>query len=363
MQAPPEDANPLNRAYEGWYARTPVVCRALCLGLVACYAFSWILDLQRALETVPFRVVRRFELWRLLLAPCVGNSLLSTAVACMSLGDGVGPRLEQSWGSVRLALATATAVALINGAFCALCYLATLATGSMDGAFAATSGSWPVLMCLITIECLSSPDGTRQLPCFPVAVPRDRYPLALLLLLLLFGADKVALSLGVAYGYAYAKGYLELLKPRPALVHRCETSSALSCLTGDAAFVSAHGSLGAAGFTVSGGDWAPGDPENPSTTRRGFESMLDSLRAALPQEAPPPPGGPGRVLGGARVAAPATASAAAPLLEGSRFETPAAAPAAAPLTPAQTPPHAPQRTAAANREAILAAAERRANAS
>ena len=187
MQAPPEDVNPLNRAYEAWAARTPVVCRCLCVGLAACYGFSWILDLQRGLETVPFRIVRRFELWRLILSPCVGNSLLGTVVALFVLGDGVGPRLEQSWGSVRLMIATLTASIVINLSFCALCYLFTMMIGSAEPALAATSGGWPLLLCLITIECLSSPDGTRPLPCIPIQVPRDRYPAALLLLLLILG--------------------------------------------------------------------------------------------------------------------------------------------------------------------------------
>ena len=162
------------------------------------------------------------------------------------------------------------------------------------------SGGWPLLLCLITIECLSSPDGTRPLPCIPIQVPRDRYPAALLLLLLILGAPKLSLSLGCAYGYAYAKGYLEVLKPKPALVARCEAASALACVTSDSTFVSAERSLGASAFTVSGGDWA--DPENPSAVQRGFGTMLAEARqAAFPPE---PPGGQGRVLGRARGRAP-----------------------------------------------------------
>ena len=335
MQAPPEDHNPINRAYEAWAARTPVVCRCLCVGLAACYGFSWILDLQRGLEVVPFRIVRRLELWRLVLSPCVGNSLLGTVVALFVLGDGVGPRLEQSWGSMRMMIATLTASVVINVSFCGLCYLFTMMIGSAEPALASMSGGWPLLLCLITIECLSSPDGTRPLPCIPIQVPRDRYPAALLLLLIILGAPKLALSLGCAYGYAYAKGYLEVLKPKPALVARCENASALACVTSDSTFVSAERSLGASAFTVSGGDWA--DPENPSTSvQRGFGEMIQTARAewAATRTDIPPPGGQGRVLG-------------------------AAAPAAAPLVPAARPPPSPQRTAAANREAILAAAERR----
>ena len=227
-------------------------------------------------------------------------------------------------------LATFTASIVINVSFCGLCYLFTMMIGSAEPALASMSGGWPLLLCLITIECLSSPDGTRPLPCIPIQVPRDRYPAALLLLLLILGAPKLALSLGCAYGYAYAKGYLEVLKPKPAVVARCEGSSVLACMTSDSTFVSAERSLGASAFTVSGGDWA--DPENPSPVQRGFGTMLAEARqAAFPPE---PPGGQGRVLG-------------------------AAAPAAAPLVPAARPPPSPQRTAAANREAILAAAERR----
>ena len=98
MQAPPEDHNPINRAYEAWAARTPVVCRGLCVGLAACYGFSWILDLQNAMETVPFRVVRRLELWRLILSPCVGNSLLGTIVAYLFWATASGRASSRAGG-------------------------------------------------------------------------------------------------------------------------------------------------------------------------------------------------------------------------------------------------------------------------
>ena len=79
--------NPVNRAYEQWRARTPTVCRCCALGLAGAYGLSWVLDLGGLLATTPFYVVRRYQVYRLLLSPLVGNSLLGALFGCLAVGD------------------------------------------------------------------------------------------------------------------------------------------------------------------------------------------------------------------------------------------------------------------------------------
>ena len=122
------------------------------------------LDLRGALAAVPFYVVRRYQLWRLVLAPCVGNSLLGSIVALFVVGDGVGPRLEQSLGSVRMVWLVLSATPAIFGGFCLLCYVAALA-GHPTAVLADASGCWGLVLALVTLECLSAPEATRRLLC------------------------------------------------------------------------------------------------------------------------------------------------------------------------------------------------------
>ncbi|KAH8065388.1 hypothetical protein JL720_12805 [Aureococcus anophagefferens] len=206
--------NPVNRAYEQWRARTPTVCRCCALGLAGAYGLSWVADLGGLLATTPFYVVRRYQVYRLLLSPL-------------------------SLGSVRLLWTLVAATLAVNGAFCGLAYAAA-AAGALDAVLWTGDGAWAAVLALGTLECLSAPEATRRLLCLPVAVPRVYYPAALLGLFSLFNGVQLDLALGVAYGYADDAGYLALVKPSPQAVARCEASPLFAALAGDAHFVAAR---------------------------------------------------------------------------------------------------------------------------
>ena len=337
--------DPVNRAYEQWRARTPTVCRCCALGLAGAYGLSWVADLGGLLATTPFYVVRRYQVYRLLLSPLVGNSLLGALFGCLAVGDGVGPRLEQSLGSVRLLWTLVAATLAVNVSFCGLAYAAA-AGGALDAVLWTGDGAWAAVLALVTLECLSAPEATRRLLCLPVAVPRVYYPAALLGLFSLFNGVQLDLALGVLFGYADDAGYLTLLKPSPQAVARCEASPLFAALAGDAHFVAARAALGAAAWVPLADDAARADPEAGEPRRpSSFGGVVESLRSAVMRRPALAPGdaawgdAPGRVLGDAAGPPPAAASPAAAAHAGAA---------------------APARTSSGNRAALLAAAERRA---
>ena len=68
-------------------------------------------------------------------------------------------------------------------------------------------------MGLIVIECLESPDGHRRLFFLPTPIPTKYYPLALFALFTMFGGFNLGMALSMAVGFAYQKGYLDMIKP------------------------------------------------------------------------------------------------------------------------------------------------------
>ena len=342
-----DSENPVNRAYLQWRARTPTVCRSCAVLLFGSYCLSWVLDLSGVLATTPFYVVRKYQVYRLLLSPWVGNSLLGALFAGLTIGDGVGPRLESSLGSVRLLWVVVASALCVNGAFVALCYVVAVG-GYVEAVLASADGAWSVVLALVTIECLSAPEASRRLLCLPVSVPRLYYPLALLGLFSLFNGVQLDLLLGVAFGYLDDRGFLDAAKPSPQAVARCEASPLFARLTTDDTFVAARAALGAAAWVpVNDAAWV--DPESQQRggdARSSLSGVVETLRSAVMRRGALQPDdasawrNTGRTLGAGTANAPAPADPPGP----------GGAPAAA------------VPTSSANRAALLAAAERRASA-
>ncbi|KAJ1457831.1 hypothetical protein M885DRAFT_562312 [Pelagophyceae sp. CCMP2097] len=318
--------NPVVSAYEAWRARTPLVCRKVCEVLVCAYAVSWVFDLSAALSVVPFFVVRRLQVYRLVLSPLVGNSLISVLLTVLTVGDGVGPRLERSLGSMRLAALVASSVVGVNVAFVALCY-AVVSLGALDAALFTSRGLWHTVLTLVAVECLSGPEAARRLLCLPVDVPRLYYPVALGALWMLFsGGLGLDIPLAVGFGYLDNFGYLDAMIYRP-LAARCGRFDS-ACADSHADYISARAALGAAAWVPVVADAREAGPSVSQRLSEAYSSIMTRAAPADARDSRFPDAG-GRVLG------------------------------VDPTEPLLGEPAAPQRTAAQNRSTILAAAEAR----
>lgn len=328
--------NPFHRAMEDWRARTPLVCRLIAQGIVVCYAVSWLVDLRPTVACVPYRVVHKGEVHRLVLSPLVGNSLLGSFFACITIGDGVGPKLERSLGSASYAALALLSVTGINVAFVIFCFGAA-AGGSLDAVLALSAGVWGPLMALITVESLSAPEATRRLLFLPVELPRLYYPLALGGIIILFsGGPEIAL--GVGLGYAEHFGYLATFRPSAAAVARLESVRWLHSLVANPAYVTGRAALGAAAWVQLTQDAAWGSNDRQPS---GFASMLEALRRRV-------------------ASAPDDTSAGAPAARDRFPDSAGHVLGATAVAPGTATVPTPARTAAANRATILAAAEKRA---
>mmetsp|Transcript_18167 Transcript_18167/g.57058 ORF Transcript_18167/g.57058 Transcript_18167/m.57058 type:complete len:340 (+) Transcript_18167:1039-2058(+) len=323
------EENPFGRAYEDWRARTPLLSRVMAVGILVCYVASWLVDISWAVACIPYKTAFKGQVYRLVLSPLGGNSLLGALFAAFALGDSVGPRLERSLGTLSFGALTLVAVVGINLCFVALCLVA--AASSPEVALYVSAGAWSPLLTLITVESLSAPEATRRLLFLPIEIPRLYYPLALAGLFMLLEGPRLDLALGVGLGYAERYGYLSAFRPPTALLSRIETQRCLAHLVADPAYVTARAALGAAAWVqlTQDADWA----ERRSSS--GLATVLDAFRRRTAADEPVRqrfPDSGGHVLGNA----------------------------ASPAAPVVAVPVPPTRTAAANRDKILAAAEKRA---
>ena len=144
--------NPVVEFYKKWSDRTPYVTRTIVVSLVVEWVVSFFLPLEIYLGNVPRYTVLHFEIYRLLVSPMVGNSILMLVLAIMSF-QTFGTRWEGAIGSASFLSLMATISLMTNVIFTVLCYFLYL-VGTTSAMYWECMGFWTILFALITIECL-----------------------------------------------------------------------------------------------------------------------------------------------------------------------------------------------------------------
>lgn len=232
--------NPVLTAYQNFAERTPYITRVTMVGVVFFYLFSWIYDLDKALGNVTYFTVFRFEIYRLVFNPIVGNSLLNTIFMALFY-PSMGVKLESSMSSALFLWLIGFITLATNVAFNACCLL-LYAMGIPTAIFYGCSGFWVVLFGLITIECLLEPDAPRQLMFVPANIPSMYFPLVLYAFFSLFSGPQLDFFIAMIVGYCYAKGLLDRLRPSSMYLESLEATGGLL-----------HGVSRNRGWVLSGG--------------------------------------------------------------------------------------------------------------
>jgi hypothetical protein len=172
------------------------------VAVVGLYLFSWIWDLDRALGNVTYFTLFRFEVYRIIFSPIVGNSLLNTIVLALFY-PLMGSRMESSFGSSLYLWLLGFITVLTNVVFNLCCLLAYFFS-MPEALFYSCSGFWVPMFGLITIECMLTPDAPRQLMFIPVNIPSMYFPLVLYVFFALFSGPQLDFLLALGVGYLYS---------------------------------------------------------------------------------------------------------------------------------------------------------------
>jgi hypothetical protein len=216
----PAESNPLLHAYKEWVLKTPFITRNSLMVMVFVYALSWIIDLQIFLANVPAFVVFYFQIYRLILSPFVGNSILSVILIFLFYPQ-MGARIELMIGSTAFLSLFVIFTVLTNVVYVLLAFSLWF-LGMQFVIYYPSAGFWSIVFGLITIECMSDPESVRRIMCLPVDITAKWYPLCLFALFFLLGGADITCLLAICMGYGYAYGYLS-----PVLLTKEYVSSVL----------------------------------------------------------------------------------------------------------------------------------------
>jgi hypothetical protein len=230
-QQPNAQQNPGNAVlefYDQWSQRTPAVTRYTCFSLLAIYITSFfihadmvlgmsdeymlcvsIIIISCAVGDMPYYTVMHFEIYRLLLSPLVGNSFLNVLIL-LYMFPTIAGRMENSLGSLSFLTLMGVITLFVNLFFNVVCLILYWG-GSEPALFYNCCGFWTIVMALITMDCMFTPDVPRNL--IIVSIPGKYYPLVIYAIFsLLGGGNLLSHAISVFFGYAYSLGYLDRLK-------------------------------------------------------------------------------------------------------------------------------------------------------
>ena len=150
-QQPPQGGNPLAQSYNAWSEKTPFLTRIIAIITVVLYILSWFIPLDLLFSNIPRYTLYRFEIYRLILSPLVGNSLL-TLILGLFMFVPSGSRFESSIGSAAFGALLLTITLSVNLLFLASCFL-LYAAGINGALYWGCSDLWLWVFALMSIEC------------------------------------------------------------------------------------------------------------------------------------------------------------------------------------------------------------------
>lgn len=229
MSAPntnaPAPGNPVLQSYNAWAERTPFITRNSMVFLVMIYFITFFVSLESYLGDIPYYTILRFELYRLLLSPLVGNSIFTVLLVVLTYPT-LGVKMEASMGSsafLSLLLILTSVVNVFFNAFCLMFYI----LGAGDALGWACMDFWTLLFALITIDCLQTPDAPRRLLCVPYDVPSKYIPLLLYAIICLFSGFALSYAVSLLVGFLWMRGYLDRLRPSSQYLQTLEAEGGL----------------------------------------------------------------------------------------------------------------------------------------
>lgn len=214
--------NPFLEFYQKWCEKTPYVTRTIVIIILVEYIISFFTTVDIWFSNIPKYTIFSVELYRIIISPFVGNSILTLIILLLSYPT-LGSKMEWSMGSsayLFMIIAYSLITNIIFDVCCVLLYL----NGTPDALYYTCQGFWTILFSLITIECMRAPELPRRIMFIPVDIPSKYMPIVMYLFFSLFGGLSLSYAIAIVVGYVSTLGYFDTLKPSSSYLEELESS-------------------------------------------------------------------------------------------------------------------------------------------
>ena len=163
------------------------------------------------LADIPYFTVYRIQLWRLFTTPFITTGLISVIFSII-LWYSKASRLEKEIGTIKYMLIFFMNSFFIQILYCCLMLLFSLIIRSqipmkmkVTQYGVRNEGIWPILLCDITLLCLSNPEENMKFRFFPCVIKAKYYPLILFLIFTIISGFVIDFEnlCGIGFGFLY----------------------------------------------------------------------------------------------------------------------------------------------------------------
>lgn len=163
------------------------------------------------LADIPYFTVYYCQIWRLLTTPFMTTGILSIIFSLLFwYKDAV--KLEQDIGTVKYILIFCMNSFFIQILYCLITLLISLIIQSnilmkmkVTPRGVVNTGLWPILLCDLTLLCLSNPNENMKFFIFPCIIKARYYPVVLFLIFTILSGFNIDFEnlCGIGFGYLY----------------------------------------------------------------------------------------------------------------------------------------------------------------
>ena len=184
-----------------------VVCSTIIL-----YLINFIIPyVAYFLADIPYFTIYYFQIWRIFTTPFITTSLFSVIFSIYFWYEKAS-RLEKEIGTIKYIIIFFMNSFCIQIMFCILMLLLSLIIRNkaplvmkISQGRVRNEGIWPILMCDLTLLCLSNPNEIMQFRFFPCTIKAKYYPLFLFLIFTIISGFQIDFEniCGIGFGFLY----------------------------------------------------------------------------------------------------------------------------------------------------------------
>ena len=194
------------------------------------------------LINVPAFTILRFQIWRLITSVFITTNILQIILAFF-VWVKYASLLETSLGTIKytlIFLVNTFCIQVLNLLIYPFFSLVSKKSFNTEIKSRKNSGLWGIVMCEMTLLCVSNPESPMKLLLIPYTVKAKIYPIILVLMFILVNYLEIDVEIisGVIYGFIYFYYLKTKLQISDTFVQTLETNNAFKWLSNFKGFIS-----------------------------------------------------------------------------------------------------------------------------
>ena len=200
------------------------------------------------LINIPYFTIFHFQIWRLVTTPFITTGIINIILSLLFwYRDAV--KLEEEIGTIKYMFNFFIMSFFIQSLYCLLMLFISLIIQNtvilrlkLNAGGLENSGLWPILMCELTLLCLSNPDQEMRFFCFPCIIKAKYYPLVLFCIFTIISGFNVDFEIicAIGYGFLYQYYLYKKLEISDNFALKVENSFLCQWMANKKGFISIH---------------------------------------------------------------------------------------------------------------------------